>query len=72
MEGVTDNYSLYQAAHSTKSVSDQRLRIDLAIIREAINKEEVTLNWVPTSCQLSDVLTKEGVDPSALLSHITA
>ena len=72
VEGITDNYSLYESAHSTKSVSDLKLRIDIAIIREAIIKEELVLNWVPTSSQLSDVLTKEGVDPSSLLSHITS
>lgn len=72
VEAVTDNYSLYESAHSTKSNSDRRLRIDLGILRESITKEELTLNWVPTSNQLSDVLTKHGVNPSVLLSHISA
>ena len=70
VEGVTDNRSLFKAAHSTKSVTERRLRIDLGIIREALAKDELVLNWVPTSSQLSDVLTKEGVDPLPLLSHI--
>ena len=35
---ITDNYSLYQTAHSTTSVGDRRLRIELAIVREAIEK----------------------------------
>lgn len=72
IEAITDNYSLYEAAHSTKSISDKQLRIDLGIIRESIITEEVKLNWVPSSYQLSDVLTKDGVDPSGLLSHISA
>ena len=71
VEAVTDNYSLYECAHSTKSNSDRKLRIDLGIIREAITKDELVLKWVPTSCQLSDILTKDGVDSSALISHIS-
>lgn len=72
VEAITDSYSLYESAHSTKSVEDRKLRVDLGIIRDHITDENLTLNWVPTSSQLSDVLTKEGVDPSALLSHITS
>ena len=72
LEAVTDNYSLYEAARSTKSNSDRRLRIDLGILREYIAKEDLVLSWVSTSHQLSDVLTKDGVDPSMLLSHISA
>ena len=72
IEGVTDNYSLYQAAHSTTTVKDRRLRIELGIIREAILRKQFVLKWVPTCSQVSDVLTKEGVDPSSLLSHITS
>ena len=72
IEGFTDNYSLHQAAHTMTSVKDRRLRIELGHIRESITKKEFILKWVPTSSQLSDVLTKEGVDSSSLLSHITS
>ena len=72
VEAITDNYSLYEAAHSTKAISDKQLRIDLGRIREAIITEDIVLSWVPTSHQLSDILTKDGVNPSELLSHVTA
>ena len=68
---VTDNYSLYESAHSTKCSTDLKLRIDLGIIRETIKIDGVKLTWVSSSNQLSDVLTKDGVDPSTIFSHIT-
>ena len=72
VEAITDNYSLYESAHSTKSNSDRRLRIDLGIVREMIINQDLVLKWVPACCQLSDVLTKDGVDSSSLISHISA
>ena len=71
VHAVTDNYSLYESAHSTKCSTDLKLRIDLGIIRETIKIDGVKLTWVSSSNQLSDVLTKDGVDPSTILSHIT-
>ena len=72
VEGITDNYSLYKSAQTSNTISDRRLRIDLAMIREAIDKGELMLKWVPTSNQLSDILTKQDVDPAPLLTHISS
>ena len=71
VEVVTDNLSLYEAAHSTTSIQDKRLRIELGIIRESIAKEEIQLKWVKTEFQLADCLTKQGSDPRKLIAHIT-
>ena len=67
----TDNLSLFQSANSTTSVSDRRLRIELAVIREAVAKKEVTLTWVQSKDQLADCLTKKGCDSKKLLDRIT-
>ena len=67
---LTDNYSLYQTAHSTKSISDRRLRIELAIVREAIKTEQVTLKWVNSKEQLADCMTKKGCDSQKLIQRI--
>ena len=72
VELMTDSNSLFEAAHSIKSVKNRRLRIDLSIIREYIINNEVQVNWVPSEHQLADVLTKEGVDRMKLTNHITA
>ena len=42
--------------------SDKRLAIDLSALRQSLDSEKVSdrapLYWVPTSCQLADILTK--------------
>ena len=67
----TDNYSLFQTAHSTTSASDRRLRIELAFVRETIVQKEITLKWVSTGEQLADCLTKKGCDSRKLVNRIT-
>ena len=62
-----DNKSLWENAHSTKNVSEKRLRIDLGGIKEMIEKNQIKIEWVPTSHQLSDCFTKRGVSCNKLL-----
>ena len=71
LDAVTDSEALYESAYSTKSLQDRRLRIDIAIIREYITNDDCVMKWVPSGDQLADILTKEGVDDTKLLSHIT-
>ena len=71
MEAITDSKSLYESAHSIKSASDRRLRIDLSILREYVMNEECTVSWVPSENQLADVLTKDGVDGSKIRNQIS-
>ena len=56
----TDNKSLYDAAHTTKTITDPRLRVDMAIIRQMVGREEVEIRWIQTEEQLADCLTKQG------------
>ena len=65
---VTDCQSHHDNLTSSKAVSEKRLRLEIAAIKEAINKQLVkdTL-WVRTEDQLADVLTKKGVSPLRLL-----
>ena len=37
----TDNHSLYEAAYSTKTLSDKRLKIDNCIIREVLSTGDI-------------------------------
>lgn len=59
---LVDNYSVVEAIHSTKLVEDKRLRIDLAIIKQAVHEENVLIKWIPGTLMYSDVLTKKGVN----------
>ena len=71
VEAMTDCYSLYEAAHSSTSIDDRRLRIEMAILREGILKKEFKLTWVSTDSQLADCLTKSGSNPRMLVERIT-
>ena len=64
----TDNESLYRNAYASTMVSEHRLRIDLAIIKQMLeNKELEGICLVSSSAQLADCLTKVGADPIKLL-----
>ena len=55
----TDCASLFDHIYLHKAVSEKRLLIELAVIREAITSGEVTNpEWVATQAQLADALTK--------------
>ena len=58
----TDNKSLSENIHSTKLISEKRLRLDLASIKESVNVGDIEVIWVRTSKQISDCLTKAGAD----------
>ena len=45
---------------------EKRLRIDMASIRESLERGEVILQWVNTKLQLADALTKGGVSTGLL------
>ena len=68
---LTDCFSLFEAAHSTTSIQDRRLRIEMSILREGISRDEFTLKWVKTGLQLADCFTKKGSNPRSLISQIT-
>ena len=43
-ELFTDNKSLTDAAYSTTAVEEKRMRIDIAAIREAVQKKEINIH----------------------------
>ena len=67
----TDSKSLIDNVHSTKTVSNKRLLIDVACLRNKISLEELNeLRWIPTSFQLANALTKEGCSSLYLLETL--
>ena len=73
IECNTDSRQLYDAVHSIKAVTDKRLRIDIAIIREMLEKNSLNkVNWVNGNEQLADCLTKSGVSSTKLLHVLCA
>ena len=71
IEALTDCYSLFEAAQSTTSILDRRLRIEMSILRESLSRDEFKLKWINTGMQLADCFTKRGSDPRPLISRVT-
>ena len=68
----TDNSSLFDAAHSTTQIQDKRLRIEMSILREMLNKSELkSMRWIPTDLQIADSLTKKGVPSFKILGYVS-
>jgi len=67
-----DNKSLVEALHSTKSVEDKHLRIDIAALKDLLETQEITsVSWVRSAKQLADVLTKKGASAETLVSAVS-
>lgn len=58
-----DHRSLVENLKSTKLVQEKILRINLASLKEMIERSEIrSIEWVDTKSQLADGLTKRGVN----------
>ena len=64
---IVDNKSLHDAVHTTNVLAEKRLLIDMAALRELVEKKELVVKWVPTEKQLADVLTKQGASKDKLM-----
>ena len=68
---ITDNEPLVNASRSTTSVQEKRLRVDISVLREMIDRREIEpLSWVSTEYQLADCLTKQGAKVDNLIAAI--
>ena len=67
-----DNKSLYDAVGTTNVLSEKRLRIDMAVLRELMEQKELLVEWIPAKSQLADVLTKQGASKEKLQSVLTS
>ena len=69
---VTDCKSLHDALQSSNTLEDRRLRIDLAVLRDMLDRGEISkVSWVATSRQLADCLTKRGACAQRLLAAVS-
>ena len=67
----TDSKNLFGAAHSSGTLSDKVLLVEIASLRERIEQKEISLQWVNSTEQIADVLTKTGASCSELLSVLS-
>ena len=71
--GMIDSKTLERAIVSTTGISNRRLRIDLAAIKEALEVGEVAgIQWVESEKQVTDGLTKVGGREALLVEYILA
>ena len=71
IECYTDNYQLHDSVCSIRHIQDKRLRTEIALLREMINKKEITkINWIENKYQIADCLTKYGASSEKLLNTL--
>lgn len=63
----TDNKSLNETLKTSTIVTDRRLRVDIARLREMIVEEEIKVNWIQGIDQIADSFTKFGVSTVRML-----
>ena len=69
--GITDCHSLYDALHSSHTIEDDRLMIDIAVLRDYLRQNELQeVSWVESPDQLADVLTKSGASSIKLVNAL--
>lgn len=68
----TDNSCLFDSVHSSTQILDKRLRIEMAILREMLERKEIAeFSWIPTNGQVADCLTKKGVPSFKILEFVS-
>ena len=57
---ITDNKSLYDTLHTTNTIEDRSLRIDVGLLRQKIDRDELLVMHVKSKKQVADPFTKFG------------
>ena len=68
----TDSKSLVQTLHTSNAVTDHRLKVDIARLRQMTESGEISVSWVRGNMQLSDPLTKHTATTAGLLRAVSA
>ena len=62
-----DSVSLKDTLNTTTIVTDKRLRVDIARLREMVFRTEIKVFWVEGKRQIADALTKHGASTEKLI-----
>ena len=71
IESWIDSENAFKGLNSTHSVSDQKLKIDIACIKENIANENVVLRKCPGQEMIANSLTKRGANSEHLIQILT-
>ena len=70
VECLIDSHSLAEAVRTTHTLTEKRLLIDIAALREARDKDEISIHWIETRKNLANPLTKKSAYSGALLAAL--
>ena len=68
----TDNRSLTDTLVTTRVITDRRLRVDVARLREMVAEKEIDVAWVNGRSQVADALTKRGASSASLVEVLNS
>ena len=58
IECFTDNQQLYDFVYSIRPMQDKRLRTEITLLKEMINRKEITeINWIKNKYQIANSIT---------------
>ena len=69
---ITDSLSVQKAVHSTTVIKDKRMYIAVATLRSLKDQKDISITWTNSKNQISDILTKPGVNAENILSLMTS
>ena len=71
-EYFTDSCQQVEAVYYTSPILDRRLRIDISILREMLQKKEIKeRKWVNSKTQLANSLTERGASSDLLINVLS-
>ena len=63
IKAIVDNKSCRDAVYSTTSVTERKLRAEIAVIKELHEEKIISeVKWIRGEHMLADILTKKGVN----------
>lgn len=69
IKAYIDSKNIHSAIHSTKTVSEKRLRLDIAALKQMLHRKDTEeVSWIESSKQLADCLSKKGASSSKLVN----
>ena len=72
IKAITDNKSLYDAVHSTKTIEDKRLKVDICALRDMMQRKEIHhIEWIEAENQIAASFTKAGASSAKLIAALS-
>lgn len=72
MQLITDNKSLVQAINSVTPVEDKRLRIEIAMLQESMERKDFSaIHLIPSKNNMANALTKQGASCKTLINVLS-